>query len=47
MSHLTISQTRSFPAPIDDPGSFPPLATAIKVLMIARGFRPHFGAFKA
>src|SRR6266568_4312709 len=29
MSHLTISQTLSFPMPIDDPDSFPPLGTAI------------------
>src|SRR6266481_304710 len=46
MSHLTISQTRSFPAPIDDSGSFPPLGTAIKVLMIWPRFPPSFWGFQ-
>jgi hypothetical protein len=46
MSHLTISRTRSFPAPVDDPGSFPPLGTAIKVLMIWPRFPPSFWGFQ-
>jgi hypothetical protein len=46
MSHLTISQTLSFPAPNDEPGSFPPLGTAIKVLMIWPRFPPSFWGFQ-
>src|ERR1700676_3306164 len=46
MSHLTIYQTRSCPAPVDDPGSFPPLGTAIKVLMIWPRFPPSFWGFQ-
>src|ERR1700694_4606243 len=49
MSHLTISQKRSFPAPVDDPGelhSFLPLGSAIKVLMIWPSFPPSFWGFQ-
>src|ERR1700687_1234063 len=49
MSHLTISQKRSFPAPVADPGelrSFPPLGSAIKVLMIWPSFPPSFWGFQ-
>jgi radical SAM superfamily enzyme YgiQ (UPF0313 family) len=49
MSHFTIFQERSFPAPFDDPGelrSFPPLGSAIKVLMIWPGFPPSFWGFQ-
>jgi hypothetical protein len=46
MPHLTISQTRSFPAPVDDADSFPPLGTAIKVLMIWPRFPPSFWGFQ-
>ena len=46
MSHLTISQKRSFPGPVDDPGSFAPLGSVIKVLMIWPRFPPSFWGFQ-
>src|ERR1700674_1826883 len=49
MSHVTIFQKRSFPAPVDDPGelhSFLPLGSAIKVLMNWPSFPPSFWGFQ-
>ena len=46
MSHLTISQKRPLPAPANDPGSFPPLGSAINVLMIWPTFPPSFWGFQ-
>ena len=49
MYHLTISQKQSFPAPLDEAcelRSFPPLGSAIKILMIWPRFPPSFWGFQ-